>query len=190
MRKIKGELERKLELALSSGHLLGVAAIAFITVFRECIETVLFLTAIFFVDPLGTALGLILGIAVVGAVALLMMKSSFRLNLRSFFKYTSMILLLFAAGLIGFASHELTETAGAFGLNLGLLGEQAFRVDVTASSMFNEQGPLGSLMSALLGYTLSPEWIRLAAYLGYWFVIGGYLAFAYHGVSIKTINPV
>jgi high-affinity iron transporter len=188
-RKIKGELERKLEPALSSGQQLGVAAIAFITVFREGIETVLFLTAVFFADPSGTALGLMLGIAAVGVVSLLIMKSSFRLNLQNFFKYTSMILLLFAAGLIGFASHELAEAAEVLGLNLGFLGEQAFSVNVAAGSMFNEQGAMGSLLSDLLGYTLSPEWIRLTVYLGYWLVIGGYLTFAYRGISAKTRSP-
>jgi len=187
-RNIKGELERRLELALSTGQLLGVAAIAFITVFREGIETVLFLTAIFFADPSGTTLGFMLGIVAVGALSLLITKSTFRLNLRSFFKYTSMMLLLFAAGLIGFASHELAETAETMGLNLGPLGEKAFSVNVAASSMLNEKGSLGSLLSTLLGYTLSPESVRLAAYLGYWFVIGGYLIFAYHSFSIETVS--
>jgi high-affinity iron transporter len=102
-RSIKGELERKLELALSTGQLLGVAAIVFITVFREGLETVLLLTAIFFADPSGTTLGFMLGIVAVGALSPLITKSPFRLNLRSFFKYTSMILLLFAAGMISFA---------------------------------------------------------------------------------------
>lgn len=175
-------------MTLSNGQQVGVAAIAFITVFREGIETVLFLTAVFFVDPSGTALGLALGIVAVGAASFLIMKSSFRLNLQNFFKYTSMILLVFAAGLIGFASHELLETAEALGLNLGVLGQQAFRINVAAGSMFNEQAALGSLLSDLLGYTLSPEWIRLAVYLGYWFVIGGYLIFAYRNVSTKAFD--
>jgi high-affinity iron transporter len=122
-RDIKGELERKFELALSTGQLLAVAAIAFITVFREGLETVLLLTAIFFADPSGTTLGFMLGIVAIGALSLLITKSTFRLNLRSFFKYTSMILLLFAAGLIGFASHELAETAETMGLSLGLRRE-------------------------------------------------------------------
>lgn len=187
-RKYKGELERKLELALTSGQLFGVAAVAFIAVFREGIETVLFLTAIFFIDPSGTALGILFGIATVGVVAVAIMKSSYRLNLHSFFKYTSMILLVFAAGLVGFASHELAETAETLGLNLGVLAEQAFNVNVAPNNMFHEGGSVGSLLSALFGYTLSPEWIRLAVYLGYWLIIGGYLMFAYRDISTRLVR--
>lgn len=187
-RKYKGELERKLDLALTGGQLLGVAAVAFIAVFREGIETVLFLTAIFFIDPSGTALGIIFGIATVTLVAIAIMKSSYRLNLHTFFKYTSMILLVFAAGLVGFASHELAETAETLGFSMGIFGQQAFNVSLAANSMFDEHGSLGSLLSALFGYTLSPEWIRLAVYLGYWLVIGGYLVFAYRDISTRVVR--
>jgi len=188
-RKYKGELERKLELALTSGQLLGVAAIAFIAVFREGIETVLFLTAIFFIDPSGTALGILFGIGAVTVVAIAIMKTSYRLNLQSFFKYASMVLVVFAAGLVSFAAHELAETADALGINLGILGQQAFNVNVAPTSMFNEEGTLGSLMSTLLGYTLSPEWIRLAVYFGYWLLIGGYLLLSYRGISTRVVRP-
>ncbi len=187
-RKYKGELERRLELALTSGQLLGVAAIAFIAVFREGIETVLFLTAIFFIDPSGTTIGILFGIGAVTLVALAIMKSSYRLNLESFFKYTSIILLVFAAGLVSFAAHELAETADAVGINLGILGRQAFNINVAPTSMFNEGGTLGSLMSTLFGYTLSPEWIRLAVYFGYWLVIGGYLLYSYKSISDHIIR--
>ncbi len=178
-KKIKGNLERKLEVALTGGQLLGVAAVAFIAVFREGIETVLFLTAIFFVDPSGTSLGILFGITLVAVVAVAIMKSSYRLDIRRFFKYSSMLLLVFAAGLVGFAAHELAETLDTLGFSLGVVGQQAFNVNVSASSLFHEEGTVGSLLSALFGYTLSPEWIRLVAYFGYWLVIGGYLLFAY-----------
>jgi high-affinity iron transporter len=187
-RTFKGELERKLNLALTGGQLLGVAAIAFIAVFREGIETVLFLTAIFFVDPSGTILGISFGLATVAMVAVAIMKSSYRLNLHRFFKYTSMVLLVFAAGLVGFAAHELSETAEALGLKLGVMSQQAFNVNVASSSIFYEEGALGSLLSTLFGYTLSPEWIRLAVYLGYWLVIGGYLVLAYRDISTSLVR--
>jgi len=54
--------------------------------------------------------------------------------------------------------------------------------------MFNEEGSLGSVLSTLFGYTLSPEWIRLAVFLGYWLVIGGYLAFRYRNLAHHAIR--
>ena len=188
-RKYKGELERKLDLALTSGQLLGVAAIAFVAVFREGIETVLFLTAIFFIDPSGTSLGILLGLGAVSIVAVAIVKGSYRLNLHVFFKYTSMILLVFAAGLVGFASHELAETAETLGFDIGIFGEHAFDVNIAPNNIFHEDGALGSLLSTLFGYTLSPEWIRLAVYLGYWVIIGGYLLLAYRTSSTKSVRP-
>jgi high-affinity iron transporter len=175
-------------LALTNGQLLGVAAIAFIAVFREEIETVLLLTAVFFVYRPGTTIGILVGLIAVAAVFGVVMKSSYRLNLHSFFKYTSMILLVFAAGLVSFAAHELAETSEALGVNMGILGQQAFNFQVATSSMFNEEGSLGSVLSTLFGYTLSPEWIRLAVFLGYWRVIGGYLAFTYRDFAHHAIR--
>jgi high-affinity iron transporter len=183
--RYKGDLERKLDTALTGGQLLGVAAIAFFAVFREGIESVLFLTAIFFVDPAGTSVGIAFGLMAVTIVAAAVVKSSHRLDLHSFFKYTSMILLVFAAGLVAFASHELTETAETLGLNLGILGQQAFNISVAPNSILQEDASLGSLLSTLFGYTLNPEWIRLAVYLGYWLVVGGYLVFAHQHVSSR-----
>lgn len=188
-RKYKGDLERRLNVALTSGQLIGVAAIAFIAVFREGIETVLFLTAIFFVDPAGTSVGMLLGLAAVAIVAIAIMKTSHRLDLHSFFKYTSVILLVFAAGLVAFAAHELAETAEKLGLSLGILGQQAFNISMAPNNILQEDGSLGSLLSTLFGYTLSPEWIRLAVYFGYWFVIGGYLLLAYRDVSSGVVRP-
>lgn len=184
-RDYKGELERRLDAALTSGQLLSVGMIAFVAVFREGIETVLFLTAIFFTDPSGTSLGILLGLGAVILVTVAIMKSSFRINLHAFFKYTSMILLVFAAGLVAFASHEVAEAMERFRLDIGMLGQQAFKINVASSSIFSEDGSLGTLLSALFGYTLSPEWIRLAVYFGYWLVIRGYLVIAYRHASIQ-----
>ena len=47
---------------------------------------------------------------------------------------------------------------------------------------------MGSVLSTLFGYTLNPEWIRLAVFLGYWLVIGGYLAFRYRNLAHHAIR--
>ncbi len=187
-RKMKGQLETKLDSVLTSGQLIGITAIAFIAVFREGIESVLFLTAFFFIDPSGTALGILFGLGAVAFVFLVMVKSSYKLNLHNFFKYTSMILLVFAAGLVSFAAHEFADTADSWGISLGVLGQQAFNLHVAPSSMFSQDGWLGELLSTLFGYTPSPEWIRLAVYCGYWLVIGGYLILNYRGIASRAIH--
>jgi high-affinity iron transporter len=59
--KIKGELQQKIDVAITKGQLFGIAILAFVAVFREGLETVLFLTAIFFLDPWGAMIGVLMG---------------------------------------------------------------------------------------------------------------------------------
>ncbi len=47
---IKSELEQKLESSITTGALLGVAFLSFVAVFREGVETVLFLTTLAVID--------------------------------------------------------------------------------------------------------------------------------------------
>ncbi|MCJ7615361.1 MAG: FTR1 family protein [Desulfobacterales bacterium] len=42
-RQIKGEVQEKIDLSISKGQILGITALSFIAVFREDVETVLFL---------------------------------------------------------------------------------------------------------------------------------------------------
>jgi len=53
-RQIKGEVQEKIDLSLSKGHMLGIAALSFIAVFREGVETVLFLGTLAIIDPFDT----------------------------------------------------------------------------------------------------------------------------------------
>ena len=50
-KRIRGELQEKIDVAITKGELFGITILAFIAVFREGLETVLFLTAAFFLDP-------------------------------------------------------------------------------------------------------------------------------------------
>jgi high-affinity iron transporter len=189
-RSYKGELERKLDLALTGGQLLSVGMIAFVAVFREGIETALFLTALFFADPSGTLVGILLGLIAVFLVTAVILKGSRRIDLHAFFKYTSVILVIFAAGLVAFASHEMMDAAEKIGFDTGILGQQAFQIHVAPNSIFYEEGTLGTLLSSLFGYTLGPEWIRVAVYLGYWLIIGAYLMTVYRHVSTETDSQI
>lgn len=71
--KLKGELQ-KIDFTIKKGNVLGIASIAFLAVFREEIETVLFLTVSFFSDPIGSAIGILIGFAIVGVIAYLIIK--------------------------------------------------------------------------------------------------------------------
>ena len=185
-KKIKGELEEKIDVSITTGQILGISALAFIAVFREGVETVLFITAIALADPLGTVIGVIVGAAVVLGLAILLLKGSVRLPIKAFFKYTSILLVIFAAGLFGYGIHELIEVGEATGVNFGVLGKEAFNINPLKNSdgsypLMHEKGAVGSILKALVGYDGNPEWLRVIGYLAYWIVVGLYL--------IKTYSP-
>lgn len=182
--KIKGELQEKIEIAVTKGQLFGIATLAFVAVFREGLETVLFLTGTFFLVPSGTIIGVLIGFVVVVVLALLLMKGVYQLDIRKFFKYTSVILIIFAAGLAGYGVHELMEAGEGAGLEFGILGQQAFNINPASNPdgsypLLHEKGAVGSILKALVGYDGNPEWIRIIVYVGYWLAVGTYLLKTY-----------
>lgn len=186
-RKIKGDLETRISTTVNSGYVFGISVLAFITVIREGLETVLFLTAFAVQDLISTLLGLIIGVSSVLVISFALFKSTYRLNLKIFFKYTSIILLIFGAGLIGYGTHELIEAAELSNIELGFLSESAFDINPTDNSnIFHEKGLIGSLMKSLVGYDGNPEWLRVFVYSGYWVLIGGYLLNSYNFLRISN----
>lgn len=174
-RHIRNELHEKIAVAVTTGQVFSITTLAFISVFREGLETVLFLTAIAVTDLSGTIIGMLVGISVVIVLAALMMRGVYRINIQKFFKYTSVLLVIFAAGLLGYGIHEFIEA--------GLLPpiiEHVWDINpADATHPFHENGVIGSILKALVGYDGNPELLRVLVYVGYWLVIGYYLLRTY-----------
>jgi len=188
--KIKGELQQKIDIAITKGQLFGITTLAFVAVFREGLETVLFLTATFFLDAAGAMIGILMGFVVVIVLTMLLMKSIYKLDVRKFFKYTSVILTIFAAGLAGYGVHELIEAGESAGIEFGILGQQAFNINPAMNPdgtypLLHERGAVGSVLKALVGYDGNPEWLRVLVYIGYWLVVGVYLLKTYRKRNMK-----
>ncbi|MCH8908930.1 MAG: FTR1 family protein, partial [Candidatus Heimdallarchaeota archaeon] len=99
-RTLKFELEEKTKIAVSENKKYAMVGIAFISVFREGIETVLFLATILEGEGVVAGLsGALTGILVASVLAVLLFQGSINLDLRKFFNITSVVLILFAAGL-------------------------------------------------------------------------------------------
>ncbi len=178
--RIRGELEQKIDIAVTRGQMFGIATLAFVAVFREGLETVLFLTATLFLDVLGATIGMFIGFMAVIILVIPLVKGVYKLDIRNFFKYTSILLIIFAAGLTGYGVHELIEAGEGVGLEFGILGQQAFNINPPMNPdgtypLLHEKGTIGSILKALVGYDGNPEWMRLFAYFGYWLIVGTYL---------------
>ena len=187
-KEIKGELEGKINQAVTQGEVYSIAALSFVAVAREGLETVLFLSATFVQDQIGTLVGAAIGIIIVLILSVLLMKGTVNLELGRFFKVTSILLLIFGAGLAGYGVHELIEAGEGMGVDFGVLGEKPFDINPPVNPngtypALHEKGVIGSILKALIGYDGNPEWLRIIVYVGYWVVLGMYLYKQYRTVD-------
>jgi high-affinity iron transporter len=110
-RKLKGEIESKVGSLAGNGSKWGLFAFVFLMVFREGIETVVILSGVSLNSTeLMSFLGTLLGVALAIVFGVMFVKGSVRIDLRKFFRVTTVILLFVAAQLIISGLHELSET--------------------------------------------------------------------------------
>jgi high-affinity iron transporter len=168
-RRIKGDLEQGVQLALTDGSVLALAGLAFISVLREGLETVLFLGAVVSASAPGPtpAIGAVAGLAGAVGIGVLIFYGGRRVNLAQFFTITGAILIPVAAGLCAFAVHEFGEG--------GLITNGAAIWDL--GGMLPESSPLGSVLAGVFGYRAAPSALEVAAYLAYLLPVAGAFLF-------------
>ncbi|MCX7545743.1 cytochrome c/FTR1 family iron permease [Marinicella gelatinilytica] len=112
-------IKSKVDTALGQGTLWMLAFVAFISVYREIFETILFYQALWTQVDIGTDNYLFYGIAVaiacLAAVTVLFFRIGMRLPLGLFFKATALVLLFLAFVIMGKGVAALQE-AGALGV--------------------------------------------------------------------------
>jgi high-affinity iron transporter len=170
---VAGQLQRALERVLSTGSASSLALLAFTAVIREGLETALFLvgqataatTSAGGAGGAGAAsvlAGAAVGLAISVGLGYAFYRGSRRLNLGRFFRWTGVLLVFIAAGLLGSAVHEFVEIGW---ITLG--AQTAFDISRTLS---NDAGA-GLFLRALFGYSSTPEVVALAAWGSYLVVI-------------------
>src|SRR5438270_1194050 len=110
-RRLKGEIENKVGSLAGTGSKWGLFAFVFLMVFREGIETVAILAGVSLNSTeLMSFLGTLLGVALAVVFGVMFVKGSVRIDLRKFFRVTTVILFFVAAQLVISGTHELSET--------------------------------------------------------------------------------
>src|SRR5512143_1262838 len=174
-RQVQKGLEAEVREALSGGQTVALFSVAFLAVLREGIELALFLTAVNFSTPLVADeppilgwLGGVLGLIAAIVIGWLMYESAVKLNLRRFFQLTSIVLIFFAAGLVGHAMGELNELSW-----LPPVIEHVYDLNhlVPETTLF------GQFLKALFGYNASPSLTEMLAYIAYFFAIFGLMRY-------------
>jgi high-affinity iron transporter len=162
-RLVKPSLEQNVQDAVATGTKWGLILVAFIAVFREGVEMALFLSAAAFVsNGQGTLVGAVLGLAAALLIGYLIYASTAQLNIRLFFNITSVLLLLFAAGLLAHGIHEFQEA--------GLIPTVNAQVWDT-NHILDENSTLGQMLKAVFGYNGNPSFEEVVGYVGYWIVV-------------------
>jgi FTR1 family protein len=110
-RKLKGEIESRVGSLAGTGSQWGLFAFVFLMVFREGIETVAILAGVSLNSTeLMSFLGTLLGVALAVVFGVMFVKGSVRIDLRKFFRVTTVILFFVAAQLVISGLHELSES--------------------------------------------------------------------------------
>ena len=157
-RTLGKELRDKVDASVGS----ALAIIAFVAVLREGLETVLFLLSAETATASGSdvVVGGLIGLALSVVIGFGVYRSGNRLNLRTFFNVTAVLLLLFAAGLAGKAVHELRLLIS---WEAGWLVSSAWTLE---SGLF-ATGTFYDFMRGLFGWHKNPENILVLAYFAY-----------------------
>ncbi|MCB2178701.1 FTR1 family protein [bacterium] len=151
---------RKAAIAGSKGALFSLA---FLAIIREGLELVLILTAASYTSgQYSILIGTGIGLAVAVLIAYLLFNRLIKLNLGQFFRITSIILILFAAGLVAHGVHELNEVGW-----IPSVVEHVWDVN----PILDENSLGGEILKALFGYNGNPSLTEVVAYLGYYLVL-------------------
>jgi high-affinity iron transporter len=162
-RTIKSDLEADVRRAASGLGKQGLFLLAFFAVLREGVELALFLTATAMAfEAQANLWGAVLGLGAAAFLGWAIYTSTLRLNLRGFFMVTSILLILFAGGLVAHAVHEFNE--------VGWIPAVVEHVWDT-NAIIDEASTAGTLLTALFGYNGNPSLTEVLAYVSYFVVI-------------------
>jgi FTR1 family protein len=157
---LAGHLRESTASALKEGSVKALIGMAFFAVFREGLETAVFLLAVFqnSDDPTTAGIGAILGIVAAIVIGFALYRGGVKLNLQRFFRFTGLVLALVAAGLVASTLHTAHEAGW---VNFG----QGQALDLTWLVVPGTW--TAALLTGMLGLQPTPTTIEVIGYLAY-----------------------
>ena len=169
------EIEESMKKSVVQQSGIGLALLSFSLVVREGIELSLFTIALVIQEGVQSYIGIALGLSLAVILGVGIYKGSLRVSLGSLFKWTSLFLILFAAGMIAYGIHELQDAgllligpAEIWNINPPLLPDGSY-------PLLHDKGAIGGLAKALFGYNGNPSALEVVAYVTYLVVAFSYL---------------
>lgn len=162
-RRMKGALTAEAARAIAQGGGLALAGLAFLTVAREGLETVVFSLAIALASRAWqVAVGAAVGLGLALAISRAMYAMGLRLDLGRFFSVMGVLLMVSAAGLLADGVEDY-QALGWMPRGHGPLWH--------TGAIVPEGGFVGDLLHTFLGYAQSPTLLQVAAYVLYLAVV-------------------
>ncbi|WP_338775851.1 iron uptake transporter permease EfeU [Streptomyces sp. DG1A-41] len=162
-RSLAGEIKEKVTEALTMGA--GVLVLtSFLAVGREGLETALFLwtTARAADESAGPLTGAGIGLVLAAVLCWGLYRRVLSINLTRFFTTTGAVLIVIAAGVLGYGLRDLQEG--------GVLpGGTAYAVDLSGS--VDAGSWYSTLLQGVLNLTPTMTWLQVAGYVGYLTVV-------------------
>lgn len=180
---VKSDLENKARASLDDASQWSIFLLVFFAIVREGFETVLFLIG----GDSGadfSYLGFVGGIVLAIGIGVLIFVQGKRVKLKPFFNVTSVLLILFAAGMVAYGTHEMEEYLVKSGTleeaSISRVWDVNHPVAETPSNpawySFNEgkgkyyhhlhdKGKVGVFLKGFFGWNSDPNWVELLLWL-------------------------
>lgn len=156
-RTLGASLKAQVGAAVTGGSVFALAMLAFVTVGREAVETVIFLLAITLQSsPAALFAGAVVGLTISFALSLAIYRLGVRLDLKQFFTVVGAALMVVAAGLLANAIQNLQE------LHVLPGGAQTLW---DTSRVIPDDSALGDILHGLIGYAAAPSVLQVAVWV-------------------------
>lgn len=149
-------VQEQLAQHVSAGRTFGIAMLAFVSVLREGIETVLFLSAISYGGSDVSMTWGLAGLVLSAVLVWILLRTTRQVPMRQFFRGTSLLLIIIAAGLLSSVVNQLQ----ALGVDLGPV-TPIFDI----SHILSDSTGFGIFMRGLFGYNATPTLAQFVVWL-------------------------
>jgi len=158
-RNLSAEFRGRMQAALAIGTG-ALVTTAFLAVGREGLETALFIWSAVQATGQNTehVAGAALGLLSAVVLGYLFYKGAVRINLATFFRWTGLVLVVVAAGVLSYGVHDLQEAGILPGLN-----SLAFDVSVPVPP----DSWYGTLLKGTVNFTPATTWLQAVAWTAY-----------------------
>ncbi len=172
-RQIRSDIETRISWAIPRNDLYVMISLPFVAVFREGVETVLFLKAVAFQSSQSLSVGAgLMGLALAGIITGLIFLGGKRLPMKALFQWTGCLFIFIAAGLLAYGVHELEEIGWVHGIISPVWN---------INHILNEKEGVGAFLKALFGYNGNPSLVEVSLY-------ALYLSLVFHFFS-RVVRP-